>query len=135
MYKKILVGTDGSSTASEAVARAVEVAKVTGARLTILTAGRPPTAQLVVDRAAAAYADAGVEIDTMVDGRDAATALVDAADAGDYDLLVVGNKGMTGASRFFLGSVPNKVSHHVSRSLLIVRSPPWTLIRRSRSWE
>ena len=122
MYKKILVGTDGSSTASEAVARAVEVAKVTGARLTILTAGRPPTAQLVVDRAAAAYADAGVEIDTMVDGRDAATALVDAADAGDYDLLVVGNKGMTGASRFFLGSVPNKVSHHVSRSLLIVRT-------------
>ena len=121
-YKKILVGTDGSSTASEAVARAVEVAKVTGARLTILTAGRPPTAQLVVDRAAAAYADAGVEIDTMVDGRDAATALVDAADAGDYDLLVVGNKGMTGASRFFLGSVPNKVSHHVSRSLLIVRT-------------
>jgi len=122
VYKKILVGTDGSSTASEAVARAVEVAKVTGARLTILTAGRPPTAQLVVDRAAAAYADAGVEIDTMVDGRDAATALVDAADAGDYDLLVVGNKGMTGASRFFLGSVPNKVSHHVSRSLLIVRT-------------
>ena len=122
MYKKILVGTDGSSTASEAVARAVEVAKVTGARLTILTAGRPPTAQLVVDRAAAAYADAGVEIDTMVDGRDAATALVDAADAGDYDLLVVGNKGMTGASRFFLGSVPNKVSHHVHRSILIVRT-------------
>jgi len=122
VYKKILVGTDGSSTASEAVARAVEVAKVTGARLTILTAGRPPTAQLVVDRAAAAYADAGVEIDTMVAGRDAATALVDAADAGDYDLLVVGNKGMTGASRFFLGSVPNKVSHHVSRSLLIVRT-------------
>ena len=140
MYKKILVGTDGSSTASEAVARAVEVAKVTGARLTILTAGRPPTAQLVVDRAAAAYADAGVEIDTMVDGRDAAThagagvdivtkvlagdpatALVDEAGSG-YDLLVVGNKGMTGASRFFLGSVPNKVSHHVSRSLLIVRT-------------
>ena len=28
------------------------------------------------------------------------------------DLIVVGNKGMTGAKRFLLGSVPNKVSHH-----------------------
>src|SRR5438270_296696 len=54
--------------------------------------------------------------------RAGATALVEVADEGDYDLLVVGNKGMTGASRFFLGSVPNKVSHHVNRSLLIVRT-------------
>jgi nucleotide-binding universal stress UspA family protein len=122
VYEKILVGTDGSSTAAEAVARAVEVAKATGARLTILTAGRAQAAQRVVDEAAARHADAGVEIDTVVDGRDAATALVELADAGDYDLLVVGNKGMTGASRFVLGSVPNKVSHHVGRSILIVRT-------------
>jgi nucleotide-binding universal stress UspA family protein len=44
------------------------------------------------------------------------------ADAGGYDLLVVGNKGMTGASRFLLGSVPNKVSHHVGKSMLIVKT-------------
>src|SRR5438067_2730840 len=49
---------------------------------------------------------------------DPSTALIEVAEDGDYDLLVVGNKGMTGASRFFLGSVPNKVSHHVQRSLL-----------------
>ncbi|MCU1461130.1 MAG: Universal stress protein [Acidimicrobiales bacterium] len=122
MYEKILVGTDGSSTAAEAVARAVDVAKATGARLTILTAGRAQTAQRVVDEAAARHADAGVEIDTVVDGRDAASALVEVADAGDYDLLVVGNRGMTGASRFVLGSVPNKVSHHIGRSILIVRT-------------
>ena len=66
--------------------------------------------------------DAGVKIDTRVDDRDASTALVEVCDDGDYDLLVVGNKGMTGASRFFLGSVPNKVSHHINRSLLIVRT-------------
>jgi nucleotide-binding universal stress UspA family protein len=122
VYEKILVGTDGSSTAAEAVARAVDVAKATGARLTILTAGRAQTAQRVVDEAAARHADAGVEIDTVVDGRDAASALVEVADAGDYDLLVVGNRGMTGASRFVLGSVPNKVSHHIGRSILIVRT-------------
>jgi nucleotide-binding universal stress UspA family protein len=36
------------------------------------------------------------------------------------DLLVLGNRGMTGARRFVLGSVPNKVSHHCPCSLLIV---------------
>jgi len=122
MYKRILVGTDGSETAAKAVERAVELATATGASLTILTAGHGESAKEIVDRAAAAHADSGVKIETRVDDRDAATALVEVADEGDYDLLVVGNKGMTGASRFFLGSVPNKVSHHIQRSLLIVRT-------------
>jgi nucleotide-binding universal stress UspA family protein len=38
------------------------------------------------------------------------------------DLLVVGNKGMTGAKRFLLGSVPNKISHHAPCSVYIVRT-------------
>jgi len=122
MYKRILVGTDGSITAAKAVDRAVELAKVSGASLTILTAGIGEQAKEIVDKEAARHADAGVKIDTRVDDRDASTALVEVCDDGDYDLLVVGNKGMTGASRFFLGSVPNKVSHHIQRSLLIVRT-------------
>ena len=122
MYKRILVGTDGSTTAAKAVDRAVELAQASGASLTILTAGTGEAAKRIVDREAARHADAGVQIDTRVDDRDASTALVEVADEGDYDLLVVGNKGMTGATRFFLGSVPNKVSHHVQRSLLIVRT-------------
>jgi len=122
VYKHILVGTDGSTTAATAVDRAVELAQVSGATLTILTAGIGEQAERIVDREAARHGDAGVKIDTRVDDRDASTALVEVAEEGDYDLLVVGNKGMTGASRFFLGSVPNKVSHHIQRSLLIVRT-------------
>jgi nucleotide-binding universal stress UspA family protein len=122
MYKRILVGTDGSTTAAKAVDRAVELAQASGASLTILTAGTGEVAKQIVDREAARHAGAGVKIDTRVDERDASSALVEVAEDGDYDLLVVGNRGMTGASRFFLGSVPNKVSHHISRSLLIVRT-------------
>ena len=122
MYKRILVGTDGSPTAAKAVDRAVELAKAAGASLTILTAGSGEQAKQVVDTEAARHAKAGVKIDTRVDDRDPSTALIEVAEDGDYDLLVVGNKGMTGASRFFLGSVPNKVSHHIQRSLLIVRT-------------
>ncbi len=123
MYERILVGTDGSSTAARAVARAVEVARSTGASLTILTASGKASAQRVVDDAAETHRGAGVAIDTLVVDDDPVTALLDTAERGGYDLLVVGNKGMTGVTRFFkLGAVPNKISHHLNTSLLIVRT-------------
>ncbi len=123
VYQRILVGTDGSETAGRAVARAVEVARSTGARLTIMTAARPDRGQSVVDAAKAVHAESGVEIDTTVVDDDPVSALIDTAKAGGFDLVVVGNKGMTGVSRFFrLGGVPNKLSHHLPSSLLIVRT-------------
>ena len=122
MYENILVGTDGSKTASIAVARAVDVAKTTGARVTILSVDKPERAGRVVQEEAAKFADSGVDVQTKTIEGDPASALVQEAEDGRYDLLVVGNKGMTGASRFFLGSVPNKVSHHVPCALLIVRT-------------
>jgi nucleotide-binding universal stress UspA family protein len=122
MYKHILVGTDGSPTAGRAVARAVEVAAATGARLTILSVDREERGRKIVDEVAKEHRDSGVDIDTKVIAGDPASVLVDESEQGGYDLLVVGNKGMTGASRFFLGSVPNKVSHHAPTALLIVRT-------------
>ncbi len=123
MYERILVGTDGSDTAARAVARAVEVAGDVGARLTIMTAGKGAKAQGVVDVAAAAHAGSGVTIDTAVVEDDPVSALIDTARAGGYDLVVVGNKGMTGVTRFLrLGAVPNKLSHHLPTSLLIVKT-------------
>jgi nucleotide-binding universal stress UspA family protein len=123
VYTRILVGTDGSATAAKAVARAVEVARSTGARLTILTASSEAKGRPVVEEAAAAHAGSGVEIDTAVVHQEPVGALIDTAQAGGYDLVVVGNKGMTGVSRFFkVGAVPNKLSHHLPTSLLIVRT-------------
>jgi nucleotide-binding universal stress UspA family protein len=51
---------------------------------------------------------------------DAAEGLLKVAQDSGCDLLVVGNRGMTGVRRFVLGSVPNKLSHHSPSSLLIV---------------
>lgn len=123
MYQRILVGTDGSKTAAKAVDRAVEVAGTTGASLTILTAARPERGTAVVEAEAARHADAGVTIDTKVVDKDPVRAIIEEASAGAFDLVVVGNKGMRGVGRFFhIGSVPNKVSHHLPCSLLIVRT-------------
>ena len=122
LYERILVGTDGSATAGRAVDRAVELATATHSALTILAVGTGDRPAEIVRQEADRHAGSGVAISTEVREGDAASVLVDVAEQEGYDLLVVGNKGMTGAARFFLGSVPNKVSHHARCSLLIGRT-------------
>ncbi len=146
MFATIVVGTDGSDTAREAVRQAVELAGRVGARLEIVCAygpvssgrlrdeGRPVPADeqwLVNQRedvdatlreAAAVAEDAGVEVRTYARQGDPADAVLDVAEERHADLVVVGNKGLTGAKRFLLGSVPNRVSHHAPCSVLIIRT-------------
>ena len=146
MFTRIVVGTDGSDTAEEAVSQAIDLAKLTGATLSIVSAfapvpkrriqgeveGAPPDianqigpredVNLVLDAAAAKARAAGVEVRTHPIEDDAADAILNVAEEIKADLIVVGNKGMTGARRYFLGSVPNNVSHHAPCSVIIVRT-------------
>jgi nucleotide-binding universal stress UspA family protein len=66
--------------------------------------------------------EAGVTVNTHARQGDPADAILDVAEEQNADLVIVGNKGMTGAKRFLLGSVPDKVSHHAPCSVLIVRT-------------
>ena len=144
MYTNIVVGTDGSARADEAVRHAARLASATGATLHIVHAFQimPALASMAPEVGAAAWAGlaegaderarhvlAGAEQLARAEGAkveghlctgDAADALVDTSERLEADLLVIGNKGMSGVKRFMLGSVPNKVSHHCPCSLLIV---------------
>ncbi len=147
MFDVIVVGTDGSETANVALTKAIELAELCGSTLHIVHAHRlvspaalgqsasagGPTFDIVevnrsieedsrqVSARAANQAEAaGVKYETHHVPGDAADALLDIAEHVRADLLVLGNRGMTGARRFVLGSVPNKVSHHCPCSLLIV---------------
>jgi nucleotide-binding universal stress UspA family protein len=147
MFTSILVGTDGSDTAHTALERAIELAAGLGARLGIVSAYGPASDprlrgeqviapkdvqwainphEDVVALLEQARADAGgagvTEVETFARQGDAADAILDVAEEQRCDLIVVGNKGMTGAKRFLLGSVPNKVSHNAPCSVLIVRT-------------
>ncbi len=147
MFTSILVGTDGSETARTAVRRAIELAASLGARLQIVSAYEPVSDQrlrgeevnvpadlqwminphddvmALLQEAETEAREAGVAtVETFARQGDAADAIVDVAEEQRSDLIVVGNKGMTGAKRFLLGSVPNKVSHHAPCSVLIVRT-------------
>ena len=121
MYGRILVGTDGSKTAGQAVGRAVEMARLTGSSLTILSVGPPDKALALAQAAADAHADSGVEIDVRAREGDPAKALLEAAEEQGAGLLVVGSQGMTGA-RHVMGSVPNTISHKTPCHLLIVHT-------------
>jgi nucleotide-binding universal stress UspA family protein len=146
MFQTIVVGTDGSDTARKAVREAVELAKPLGASVRIVSAYQPvdqrrlreesrdapedtqwsinarEDVDATLEEAKEDVGDAGVEITTCAREGDPADAILDVAEDAKADLIVVGNKGMTGAKRFLLGSVPNKVSHHAPCSVLIVRT-------------
>ena len=146
MFNRIVVGTDGSETAGEAVRQAVDLAKLAGAQLSIVSAyapvskrrlqseqeGAPADVQyeigpredvnLVLDGAAASAKKEGLDVQTHPVEGDPAEAVLNVAEETNADLIVVGNKGMTGARRFLLGSVPNNVSHHAPCSVMIVRT-------------
>ncbi len=147
MFTAILVGTDGSETAHAALRRAIELAVGLRARLHIVSAYEPVSEPRLRTEAAQAPRDVewatnahaevvallerarveatsggAAEVETYARVGDAADAIVEVAEEQRCDLIVVGNKGMTGAKRFLLGSVPNKVSHHAPCSVLIVRT-------------
>jgi nucleotide-binding universal stress UspA family protein len=78
--------------------------------------------EATLKEAAETIQEAGVTVDTYSRQGDPADAILDVAEEKGADLIVVGNKGMTGAKRFLLGSVPNKVSHHAPCSVMIIRT-------------
>ena len=146
MFSSIVVGTDGSETAGKAVLQATELARRVGAKVNLVSAYEPVSGQRLREErrevpkdmewmvnpredveatlkdAAEKLEGAGVEVDTFAREGDAADAILDVAEETHADLIVVGNKGMTGAKRFLLGSVPNKVSHHAPCSVMIIRT-------------
>ena len=146
MFSSIVVGTDGSDTATKAVREAVALASAVGAKLELVSAYEPVSTQRLseerreapedlqwainpredvdatLEAAAAVARAAGVEVDVYARQGDPADAVLDVAEEREADLIIVGNKGMTGAKRFLLGSVPNKISHHAPCSVLIIRT-------------
>jgi nucleotide-binding universal stress UspA family protein len=143
MFKSIVVGTNGTETADIAVGRAVELAKLTGAALHVVSAYEPAPARVggnrppaeaaewaisphfkvdaVLDRATDIARADGLEIEVHGPKGDAASAILSAAEEHKADLIVLGSKGMQGARRV-LGSVPNTVSHRASCDVLIVQT-------------
>ncbi|HJT37414.1 MAG TPA: universal stress protein [Actinomycetota bacterium] len=119
-YKSVLVATDGSPTADRAARKAFDLARKLGASVTLLFVGHPSTGDPVLKDTAEALGE-GVTTKLRVVGGDPASRILDVARADRADLIIVGNKGMTGAGRL-LGSVPQKVLEHAQCDVLVART-------------
>jgi nucleotide-binding universal stress UspA family protein len=149
VYRTIVVGTDGSSTADRAVDVAGGLARVCGAAVHVVTASRPVRATVmagaaamapplpspawlgddervaaeeVVRRAGERLAQAGVSASAVARLGEPADALLAMAEEVEADLIVVGNRGMTGMRRYLLGSVADRVAHHAPCSVHIAHT-------------
>ena len=142
MFSNIVVGTDGSDTASAAVALAVQLAKDQGAKLHLVVGVHTPAAvavpagganvsdpsgggllrgvaQRMLEEVAGQVEGLETEIHTGVG--DPAEVIIRCADEVGADLIVVGSKGLRGTRRI-LGSVPNSVAHKAGCHVLIART-------------
>jgi nucleotide-binding universal stress UspA family protein len=115
MYKRILAGTDLSTTAKTASDRAASLANSLGAELTLVYAGRDHGEELK-------QLESQYGAETVAVPGNPAEVLISEAETRSADLLVVGSVGMSGRKRFLLGNVPNKVSHHASVDTLVVKT-------------
>jgi nucleotide-binding universal stress UspA family protein len=140
MFESVVVGVDGSATAAEAFRYALDLVKLSGGKLHLVTAykktvvstsglpdefvdvaGPGAQASALLDDLASRARAAGIEAETHALKEDPADAIVAVAEDNNVDLIVVGNKGMKGVRRV-LGSVPNDVAHRATCSTLIVQT-------------
>jgi nucleotide-binding universal stress UspA family protein len=140
MLTTVAVGTDGSTTASEAVNAAAEIAQRFDAKLVLLSASQRspqpvalggPSPELqwasnpdsrvreMLSRTEQDMRDRDIDCTTMVEEGDPADVLTRLAEECGADLLVIGNKGM---QRRVLGSVPNSVTHKSPCSVYVVKT-------------
>jgi nucleotide-binding universal stress UspA family protein len=139
MFSRILVGTDGSDTAGVAVSHSADLAQRLGSELLVVSAYRAKAADTespfgpertyaeddiarsVLEHEQRRHGDRVVLRPVLQEGNPA-DVILDVAEEEGVDLIVVGNKGMTGGRRFLLGSVPNNVAHHAPCHILIVHT-------------
>ncbi|HVM40946.1 MAG TPA: universal stress protein [Acidimicrobiia bacterium] len=146
VYRHLLVGTDGSETATAAVKQAATLAAAFGARLTVMTvfsdvpdhelaeAGDQLPSEMRWQITGAAQAEEtaqqgarvakalGADAHARVERGQPAEAIIKALDVGDFDLVVVGSRGLSSPSRFLLGNVPNAVSHHAPCDVAVIHT-------------
>src|SRR4051812_42467139 len=146
MFKKILLATDGSPASANAARLAVDLARTHGARLTALYVvdpypylgigeANPLGFQAYMSAAHEHAAQAHAKISALCkDGRavdlqvrrvedmQASEGILQGAQGGGSDLIVVGSHGRTGMSRLMLGSIAAKVVAQSAVPVLVARA-------------
>ena len=140
MFRKILLAYDGSEGANRALEVGIGLAKIHGAELwAVAVEEKLPRFSGTIDEVQEAKefanqhygkllaaartraAEAGMDLKTLLRPGHPAQTIVQVAREGKFDLVLVGNSGLSGVWAAFLGTTAEKVSRHARCSVLIVR--------------
>lgn len=118
-YQSVLVATDGSPTAAHAARLGAELAAALDAKITLAHVGDELMGRIILKDTAERLGEPDLPL--RIAAGEPGRTIARLVETGRHDLVVVGNKGMTGAGRV-LGSVPNTVSHTAGCDVLIVHT-------------
>ncbi|HII92732.1 MAG TPA: universal stress protein [Methanosarcina sp.] len=135
-----MIATDGSKQVEKAVKSAVELARLTGARLyavyVIASTGYTPRnfgweeslreileaeAKRAVTFVEEAGKNSGIEVESVILDGHPADRVMEFAEQEGIDLIVMGTLGRTGLDRFLLGSIAEKVVRHSKTPVMVVK--------------
>ena len=136
--KKILVPLDGSANAFRGLDMAIHMARESHATITglyVLGMVKPNLndsitplekillghAQKIMKKAKLKAARQGISFFDTVSYGDDGKRIVDIAERKNFDLIVIGSRGMGVAKEIFLGSTSNYVLHKSKKPVLIVK--------------
>jgi nucleotide-binding universal stress UspA family protein len=117
-YARVLMATDGSPTATAAIAVGGELAAAVEADARVIHVGEEGQGARILEEASRLLPVRA--LGRTVTG-DPARRIVEVAEEEGCDLIVIGNKGMTGARRF-MASIPSKVARHARAHVLLVKT-------------
>ncbi len=142
--KKILVATDGSEKSMHAMQEAAKLAKAFNAEITVISVSQDTqfyigdqtfgtghmfvlqediekAVKLILKKASEFFAQEGLEVKTVMGKGYPADVICDTAEDGDFDVIVMGSRGLGSLKGFILGSVSNRVVNACKRSTYIVK--------------
>jgi nucleotide-binding universal stress UspA family protein/nitrite reductase/ring-hydroxylating ferredoxin subunit len=120
-YQNALIATDGSPTADRAARVGTEFAVMMEAGVTLVQVGDRVLGKILLRDTAERLGDVDLPV-RVLKGGDAGEKISKLAGDEGHDLVVIGNRGMSGSKRFIAGTVPNKISHLAPCDVLIVNT-------------
>ena len=137
MFERILVAVDGSPQSEKTILFAVDLAQRYGSAVTVVHVreyeryegsdvdlGPPVPAEELVNGVLARFRDGGVDARgeiRRVSSGDTPQQIIEVAAGSQSDLIIMGSRGMTEWKSLLLGGVANKVVHHATCPVLLVR--------------
>lgn len=127
----LLVCVDGSENSIKALNYALKFAEKMDSRITLLNVqerrlyeSSPKIArefgEKILSKALSAIEKKKIKVDKKLEFGTPSDSIVEIAEKGNYDLIVLGSRGLGTVKRFLLGSVSDDVSHKAKCSVLIV---------------